>query len=400
MAETLVRPIAALAQELAEGKPTSRRLVEAALARIADAGGEGGRVFTKVHAQGALLAADASDRLRKEGVVPSPLAGLPVSIKDLFDIAGEVTTAGSKVLRDAPPATADAVAVARLRAAGAVVIGRSNMTEFALCGIAGFKPTRRRVPLVGAFPLSTTLDSVGPLAPTAACCATVFQVLAGEPPRPLAAAEFPGLRLGVPKNHMLEDLDIEVAQAFDAAMQRLSRRGAVIVPLAVPEFDEAAKANSGGGISPPEAYAVHRKWIEREQEFDPRVLERILRGGFVLAADYIDLLATRNRLVGRFARANYDIDVLVMPTVPRIAPPIDGLERHAETFRLANGNMLRNTSLINFLDGCALTLPIHAPRDAPVGLMVVGFSGEDERVLSAGLAIEAALAYQGPVLVE
>src|SRR6266849_9334791 len=215
MAELVLRPIAALAQELAERKTTSRRLVEAALARIADAGGEGGRVFTKVHAQGALLAADASDRLRKEGVVPpSPLAGLPVSIKDLFDIAGEVTTAGSKILRDAPPATADAVAVARLRAAGAVVIGRSSMTEFAfsgiginphhgtpanpydrgkrripggsssgaavsvadgmaafalgtdtggsvripaaLCGIAGFKPTRTRVPLIGAFPLSNT----------------------------------------------------------------------------------------------------------------------------------------------------------------------------------------------------------------------------------------------------
>src|SRR5260221_5270182 len=131
MVETVVRPIAALAQELAERKPTSRRLVEGAFGRMAERGGEGGRVFPKVHAQDALLAADASDRLRKEGVVPSPLAGLPVSIKDLFDIAGEVTTAGSKVLRDAAPATADAVAVARLRAARAVVIGRSNMTEFA-----------------------------------------------------------------------------------------------------------------------------------------------------------------------------------------------------------------------------------------------------------------------------
>src|SRR5260370_29220739 len=135
MAEAVLRPIAVLAQELAAGKTTSRKLVEAALARIADAGGEGGRVFTKVHAQGALLGADASDRLRKEGVVPSPLAGLPVSIKDLFDIAGDVTTAGSKVLRDAAPAGADAVAVARLRAAGAVVIGRSNMTEFAFSAI-------------------------------------------------------------------------------------------------------------------------------------------------------------------------------------------------------------------------------------------------------------------------
>jgi aspartyl-tRNA(Asn)/glutamyl-tRNA(Gln) amidotransferase subunit A len=224
--------------------------------------------------------------------------------------------------------------------------------------------------------------------------------LAGDPPQALNPAALAGLRLGVPKNHMLEDLDIEVMEAFDSAIQRLARRGGKIVELAVPEFDEAVKANIGGGISPPEAYAVHRKWIEREQEFDPRVLERILRGGFVLAADYIELLATRARLMRRFTRANYELDVMVMPTVPRIAPPMEGLERNPDSFRLANGNMLRNTHLINFLDGCALTLPIHRAREAPVGLMVVGFSGEDERVLSAGLAIEAALAYQGPVLVE
>src|SRR6266513_2343969 len=428
MAEAVVRPIAALAQELAAGKTTSRKLVEDALARIADAGGEGGRVFTKVHAQDALLAADASDHLRMRGVVPSALAGLPVSIKDLFDIAGDVTTAGSKILRDAAPASADAVAVARLRAAGAVVIGRSNMTEFAFSGI-GINPhygtpanpydrARRRIPggsssgaavsvadCMAAFALGT--DTGGSVRIPAALCGiagfkpTRARVpLAGEPPQALSHAALAGLRLGVPKNRMLEDLDVEVMGAFDAAIQRLARRGGKIVDLAVPEFDEAAKASLGGGISPPEAYSVHRKWIDREEEFDPRVLERILRGGFVLAADYIDLLATRAHLMRRFARANYDVDVMVMPTVPRIAPPMEALERNPDSFRLANGNMLRNTNLINFLDGCALTLPIHAVREAPVGLMVVGFSGEDERVLSAGLAIEAALAYQGPVLVE
>lgn len=458
MTDALVASVAVLARALAGGKTTSRRLVEEALARIADANGEGGRAFTKVHARDALLAGEASDRLRSEGVVPSPLAGLPVSIKDLFDIAGDVTTAGSKILRDRSPAAADAVAVARLRAAGAVVIGRSNMTEFAfsgiginphygtpanpydrgvrripggsssgaavsvsdgmaafalgtdtggsvripaaLCGVTGFKPTTSRVPREGAFPLSTTLDSVGPLAPTVACCATIFQVLAGNVARPLAPAELSTARLGVPKNHMLEDLDIEVSEAFRSALQRLSRRGAKIVDIAVPEFDAAAKANVGGGISPPEAYAVHRRWIERERDIDPRVLERILRGASVSAADYIDLLANRADLMSRFVRTNYDVDALIMPTVPRIAPRIEELERSPESFRLANGAMLRNTSLINFLDGCALSLPISPPRTAPVGLMVVGFAGEDERVLSAGLAIEAALAYQGPVLVE
>ena len=145
---------------------------------------------------------------------------------------------------------------------------------------------------------------------------------------------------------------------------------------------------------------MHRTWIERSQDFDPRVLERILRGGSVSAADYIDLLATRARLMKRFARKNYDVDAMIMPTVPRIAPRIEVLERNPEAFRAANGNMLRNTSLVNFLDACALTLPIHPPRTAPVGLMVVGFGGEDERVLSAGVAIETALAYQGPVLVQ
>ena len=108
----------------------------------------------------------------------------------------------------------------------------------------------------------------------------------------------------------------------------------------------------------------------------------------------------RSNLMKRFTRANYDVDAMIMPTVPRIAPRIEGLERSPESFRLANGNMLRNTNLINFLDGCALSLPIHPPRSAPVGLMVVGFAGDDEHVLSTGLAIEAALAYQGPVLVD
>jgi aspartyl-tRNA(Asn)/glutamyl-tRNA(Gln) amidotransferase subunit A len=458
MGHSLVVPIAALTRSLAEGRTSSRRLVEEALARIADAGGEGGRAFTKVHARSALAAADVSDSQRKQGAVPPALAGLPVSVKDLFDVAGDVTTAGSKVLRDRPPAAVDAPAVARLRAAGAIVIGRSNMTEFAysgiginphygtpanpwdrasrripggsssgaavsvsdgmaafalgtdtggsvripaaLCGISGFKPTTSRVPRDGAFPLSRTLDSVGPLAPTVACCAAIFQVLAGDAARALGAADLARMRFGVPKNHMLDDLDVEVADAFRSALQRLSRRGAKIVDVEVPEFTEAARASAGGGISPPEAYAVHRKWIEREQEIDPRVLERILRGGSVRAADYIELLTTREQLVKRFARSRYDVSAMIMPTVPRIAPPIEGLERSAEAFRLANGNMLRNTSIINFLDGCALTLPIHAPRTAPVGMMVVGFAGEDERVLSAGLAIEAALAYQGPVLVD
>src|SRR5438874_12202294 len=219
--------LAALAADLAAGRTTSRELVEAALDRIADPAGEGVRALLKVYGREARAVADAQDQLRQSGYVASPLAGIPVSIKDLFDVAGEVTLAGSKALDDRPPATADAPVVARLKAAGAIIIGRTNMTEFAFsgvginphygtpgnpydrslipggsssgaavsvgdgqavvaigtdtggsvripaafCGIAGFKPTQYRVSRDGAVPLSTTLDSIGPLANSIACCA-------------------------------------------------------------------------------------------------------------------------------------------------------------------------------------------------------------------------------------
>jgi aspartyl-tRNA(Asn)/glutamyl-tRNA(Gln) amidotransferase subunit A len=127
--------IASLAADLAAGRTTSAALTEAALDRIADPAGEGSRVFTHVDRGAALAQAEASDRLRAHGIVPSPLAGLPISVKDLFDLAGQITTAGSIVLKDAEPASADAPAMARLRAAGAVLIGRTNMTEFAFSGL-------------------------------------------------------------------------------------------------------------------------------------------------------------------------------------------------------------------------------------------------------------------------
>jgi aspartyl-tRNA(Asn)/glutamyl-tRNA(Gln) amidotransferase subunit A len=443
--------IASLARDLAQGRTSSRDLVERALARIADPGGEGARAFIKVHAERARADADACDRRRKEGVVPSPLAGLPVSVKDLFDLAGDVTAAGSKILRDAPAATADAVSVARLRAAGAIVIGRTNMTEFAysgiglnphygtpanpydrgtrripggsssgaavsvadgmavvglgtdtggsvrnpaaLCGVAGFKPTQSRVPLAGCFPLSTSLDSIGPLAPSVACCAAAFQALAGERPGVFAPAAATGMRLGVPQNIVLDELDGDVGRAFEAALAKISARGAHLVEMRVPEFDEVAAANARGGILAPEAYALHRKWLEtRGGDYDPRVKMRLLGAKDMLAADYLDLLRVRSRLVHGFSRERHGVDALLLPTVPRIAPPIEQLERDAEAFRRVNASMLRNTNLFNFLDACALSLPIHAPGAAPVGLGVAGFPGEDERLLSIGLALEAALA--------
>ena len=442
--------VASLARDLAAGRTSSRALVEAALARIADPNGEGALAFLEVHRDAALAAADASDRRRKAGAAASPLEGLPVSVKDLFDVAGDVTTAGSKILRGSPPARADAAAVARLRAAGAIVVGRTNMTEFAysgvglnphygtpaspwdrgtrrvpggsssgaavsvadamavvglgtdtggsaripaaLCGVAGFKPTQRRVPLAGCFPLSSTLDSVGPMAPSAACCAAAFQALAGEAPRPLAPAAIRELRLGVPQNLVLDELEREVARAFESALSRVSRTGARITELRLPELDEIVAATRRGGVQAPEAYALHRKWLEtRGDDYDPRVRARLLAAKDMLAADYVALLQVRARLAAGFGRERHGVDAFLLPTVPAVAPPIEQLERDAEAFRRVNLLMLRNTSVFNFLDACALSLPLRGPGGAPAGLMIAGYNGEDELVLAAGIAIEALL---------
>ena len=441
--------VAGLSRELAEGRTSSRKLVEQALARIADPAGEGARVFLKVYAEQARAEADHSDRLRRQGVVRSGVEGLPVSLKDLYDVAGDVTRAGSKLLAGAPPAKQDAAAVARLRAAGAVFVGRTNMVEFAfgttglnphygtprnpwdrktgrvpggsssgaavaqadgmcvmalgsdtrgsirqpaaLCGVVGWKPTQRRVPLDGAFPLSYTLDTVGPLANTVACCAAYDAVLAGEAPAPLAAPSAKGLRLLVPRGSLLEDLDAEVGRAFDAALKRLSAAGAVITDMAVPAFDRQAEYFKNGGFAGAEAYAIHRRWQERLGEYDPRIAKRVLFGKEISAADYVDLTRMRAEYMREVGVLAAPYDAMLMPTTPTIAPPIAEVDKSDEDYFRWNFRIMRNTGLINFLDGCAATLPIHERGGAPVGLMVGGPAMSDRRVLAAAAAIERAL---------
>ncbi|HTR77069.1 MAG TPA: amidase [Gemmatimonadaceae bacterium] len=439
--------LTSLAADLAAGRTTSRALIEAALSRIADPAGEGSRAFVKVYAERARAAADAQDRLRTAGYVASPLAGLPVSIKDLFDVAGEVTLAGSKALDDAPPATADAAIVARLKAAGAVLIGRTNMTEFAfsgvginphygtpgnpfdrgripggssagapisvadgmaavaigtdtggsvripaaLCGLVAFKPTQYRVPRDGAIPLSTSMDSIGPIGVSVGCCALTDAVLAGEPvaaPAPIATG---GLRIGIPRTVMLDDLEAPVAAAFERAISTLSRAGARLVEAPLEMLREYARINSTGGLSVAEAFAWHEALIERRgQEYDPRIRTRIARGRDITAAEYIRVVEARADFIRRFDVETDAFDVLVMPTVAMTAPPIAAFARDEDYTRL-NLKLLRNTSIINFLDRCALSLPIEEPGTAPVGLMVVGRHGEDRRVLAIGSGIETVL---------
>ncbi len=443
---TAARPtLQTLAADLAAGRTTSRDLVEAALARIADPAGEGKRAFVKVYADTARAAAEAQDGLRAAGYVASPLAGIPVSIKDLFDVAGERTLAGSKALDDAPPAKADAPIVARLRAAGAVLMGRTNMTEFAfsgvginphygtpgnpwsrahipggsssgapisvadgmaavaigtdtggsvripasLCGLVGLKPTQYRVPRDGATPLSTTLDSIGPIGISVACCALTDAVMAGEPAvvPPMRPAET--LRLGIPQTVVLDDLEAPVAAAFERAVATLAGAGARIVKLPLKALGDYAAINAKGGFSPCEAYAWHEDLLARRgRDYDPRVRVRIERGREMTAVDYIRLLGQRADLIARVDREAADVDALLMPTLALTAPPIAAFAKDEDFWRL-NSKILRNPALINFLDRCALTLPIQPAGEAPVGLSIVGRHGDDRHLLAMALGVEA-----------
>jgi len=441
--------LAALADDLANGRSSASKLVEECLAKIADPAGEGQRAFIHVDRQAALEAADAMDRLRKAKAEPSPFAGIPVSVKDLFDIKGQVTRAGSRALEDSPPAEADAPVVARLRRAGFIVIGRTNMTEFAYSGIGinphygtpksawnrseghvpggsssgaavsiadrmaygalgtdtggscripaayngivGFKPTQRRVPLDGGVPLSLTLDSFGPLANTAGCCAILDAVLADEaiapfPPRPIR-----GMRLAVPKTVALDDLDEAVAKTFERALAALSRAGALIEEIEMPEFLDVGVMNAKGGFAAAESFAWHRFLITSKGNiYDPRVSLRILRGEALSAADYIELLNARRSLIARSTARMAPYDALVMPTTSNTPPRIADLTED-KAFTVANLRSLRNCTLINMIDGCAISLPAHREGEVPVGLMLAAAGGSDRRIFELAAGMEGAI---------
>ena len=438
--------LAALADDLENGRTSARRLVDDCLARITDPSGEGARAFIHVDAEAAIEAAEAMDRLREVKAAPSPFAGIPVSIKDLFDIKGQVTRAGSRALEDSAPAEADAPVVARLRRAGFIVIGRTNMTEFAYSGIGinphygtpksawqrsvghvpggsssgaavsvadgmahgalgtdtggscripaayngivGYKPTQRRVPLEGGVPLSFTLDSFGPLARTVGCCAVLDAVLAGEPVQPLQPRPVKGMRLAVPTTVALDDLDDEVARTFDRALETLSRKGAVIERIEVPEFLDVAVINAKGGFAAAESYAWHRYLIASKGDvYDPRVSLRILRGESMSAADYIDLLGARKSLIARAAVRLEPYDALVLPTTANTPPRIADLADD-KAFTKANLLSLRNCTLINMIDGCSISLPCHREGETPVGLMLAASGGADRRIFELAAAME------------
>jgi len=447
-----VKPLQALAEDLANERTTSRALVDACLDRINDPAGEGKRVFTLVNAESARAQADFVDAQRKRGVAPSPYAGIPISVKDLFDVQGQVTRAGSTVLAKNAPARQDAPPVACLRAAGFVLIGRTNMTEFAYSGIGinphygtpknafdrksgrvpggstsggaisvtdgmaavalgtdtggslrippafnglvGFKPTAKRVSLKGTVPLSFSLDSIGPIGRTVACCAIIDSVISGERESAPVPTAHPvkGLRFAAPQSFVLNDVEPAVMAAFEASLAALRHAGAIVDEIPLAELLELPKINAKGGFSAPEAYAWHRKYLEAQgEQYDPRVRVRIMKGAEQSAVDYIELLAARRGLIARVAAATSSYDALVMPTVAIIAPKLQDLLDSDDAFTRANLLALRNTSVANFLDQCALSLPCHRPGEAPVGFMLMCAHGSDEKLLSIAAGVSGIL---------
>lgn len=440
--------ISSLKQALDTGETSSLALTQAALERIDAPEGEGAKTFTKVYRAQALAAAQASDILRAAGLRRSAIDGLPISIKDLFDVAGETTLSGSVVLKDAQPAQANAVIVQRLIDAGAIIVGRTNMTEFAFsglglnphygtpsspwdratgripggsssgagvsvadqmsvaaigtdtggsvripsafCGLAGFKPTARRISSEGALPLAFSLDSIGPLAASVECCAILDAILAGEPYVAPAAPDLSQLRFAVPSGLVLDGADDHVRSVFEQTLQTIKDAGARVDHVEFPEFKQLPYINRKGGLVCAEAWAWHHALLEQHAElYDPRVASRMRLGEDMTAADYIELIQTRPQWIASVAARLQRYDALLMPTSPIVAPAIKDLEDSDDAYFAANGRILRNPTLINFLDGCALSIPCHPAGSAPVGLMIAGPALQDRAILAVGAALEA-----------
>ena len=224
-----------------------------------------------------------------------------------------------------------------------------------------------------------------------ACCALVDSILAGEAPQVPPALPLKGLRLGVVQDYVLDGLDSVVAEAFAKALARLSQAGARVGEVRFESLRRLPQINRNGGLVVAEAYAVHRDLLARRKaDYDPRVASRTLRGADMSAADYIDVLTERAAMIAESARLAAPYDALLMPTVAVIAPAIAPLEADDQLYGKTNLVILRNTAVVNFLDGCALSIPSEEPGTAPVGLMAVGQSGEDRRLLAVGLALESA----------
>jgi aspartyl-tRNA(Asn)/glutamyl-tRNA(Gln) amidotransferase subunit A len=444
-----MKSLTELSEDLKLNRTSARDLLEKCFEKIDDPMGEGSRAFLSVDHNKARAQADAMDTLRKSGSEPSPYAGIPISVKDLYDVKGEVTGAGSKILSTNVPAGQDAPTIARLRQAGFVFIGRNNMVEFAyagigmnphfgtpkipydrengripggsssggavavademamaalgsdtggscripaaFCGITGYKPTALRVPTVGLTPLSFSLDSAGPLASSVDCCSILDTLMAGEDVYVSPPVDAKYIRLAIPETMVMDGLDKDVAAAFDRAVSALSNVGVEIVTIPFSELAEIQHINRLGGFAASESYAWHKVFLAtRMDEYDPRVGSRIIKGANQSAADYIELYQARQRIIDTAAKTTSSFDAFIMPTVAIVPPTIEYVDND-KTYFPTNMMTLRNTSVGNFLDRCSISLPCHKKGEAPVGFMLTGRHGDDRHLFQVSKTVEQCL---------
>jgi aspartyl-tRNA(Asn)/glutamyl-tRNA(Gln) amidotransferase subunit A len=407
-------------------------------------------VFTVTTPERARTEAAAAAQRAREGRGLGPLDGVPIAWKDLFDVAGLPTTAGSRVLASAPPAAADAPVVARLREAGMVCVGRVNMTEFAysgiglnphfgtprnphgkdapripggsssgsavavarglvpvsigsdtggsvripaaLNGIVGYKSSGGRYPMQGVFPLSETLDTLGVLCRTVADAAAVDAALRGAVVPAARARPVAGQRIIVPTNVVFDDVEPAVAENFEAALARLARAGAAVERVTLPAFDKIlAVTAKHGAIAAGEAFALHQARVEGPDAdaMDRRVVTRVRLGGRITLADYIAVLHERRSQIAQVAAMLAGGAVVAYPTVVHTAPRIADLEADDDLFGRINSRTLRNTMLGNFLDWCGISVPTGVDGNGlPTALLLSGAPGADDELLSLGLLAE------------
>lgn len=436
---------AGTASRFSNGKSAER--LEKALGRIADPVGEGQWVFTHVWADEARKAAAESDRRALDGKAIGPLDGAIISIKDLFGVAGETTRAGASVLRHCEPETRDAAIISRLRAAGAILIGRTNMSEFAFSGVGnnmhfgtpgnpfdraripggsssgavvsvmddmadigigsdtggslripaalsgavGFKPTSGQTPTMGAFPLSTTLDVVGPIARNVADCAVADAIMRGTAPLQPMAVDPRKTAFIVPRGRLFDDTTPEVFAAFEQAMNCMRGAGIEIIDGSIEtELDALAELDALGAFPSFElAGTLTSLGIHDLGEVDPRIRVRIEKSRGVTGESYAEMLRRRGELVAKMDARLQMLPTLLLPTVPMTAPLIADIQEDAP-FDRVNMALLRNTRVANLFDLPSISLPIPC-NGLPVGLMLMGRRGNDQALLNVATVVEKIL---------
>ena len=404
--------------------------------------------YILVMADEARRQASEADRELATGVDRGPLHGVPISVKDIFDVAGTVTTAASRV-REGLVAEHDALAISRLRRAGAVIVGKTNLHEFAFgttnedsafgpalnpldesrspggssggsaasvvagmalatlgtdtggsiripaaaCGLVGLKPAHGELPASGVIPLSRTLDHVGPLTATVTDAWHMFNALHDRAPvKPLAATPVRDLRLAIPRRYFCELLDDDVRAAFGRAVQTLAREGATIVDVDIPHASLIPTVYLH--IVFGDAAAYHADTLDAMPErYTPNVRLRLEMARYVTAEDYVRALDGRRTLAREVDEALTGVDALMLPTLPIVAPPLGAATVQVGTTKEAVRTvMLRLTQLFNLTGHPAVSLPCGSSTSGlPCGLQLAGAEGQTRTLLHTARGVEIAL---------